>query len=112
MCCRSLRTVASQAHPSPRNMRRLLSESSIAGRAGDLLRAEVESGGPQAAELQRIMKEGQLVPDETMITLLKARQHRGSGPGSGPTVRRRARAGSTSWHGARDSRAVHESRRG
>ena len=38
---------------------------------GDLLRAEVESGGPEAQELQRVMKEGQLVPDATMITLLK-----------------------------------------
>ena len=33
----------------------------------------MESGGPEAAELQRIMKEGQLVPDSTMITLLKVR---------------------------------------
>ena len=40
-------------------------------RAGDLLRADVERGGPQAAELQRTMKEGELVPDQTMITLLK-----------------------------------------
>jgi len=40
---------------------------------GDLLRAEVERGGPEAEQLQRIMKEGQLVPDSTMITLLKVR---------------------------------------
>jgi adenylate kinase family enzyme len=46
--------------------------------AGDLLRAEVESGGPQAAELQRIMKEGQLVSDDTMITLLKVRRDSGT----------------------------------
>ena len=42
--------------------------------AGDLLRAEVESGSLRAEELQRVMKEGQLVPDDTMITLLKVRR--------------------------------------
>ena len=33
----------------------------------------MERGGHEAEQLQRIMKEGQLVPDSTMITLLKAR---------------------------------------
>ena len=38
---------------------------------GDLLRAELEAGGPTAETIQKCLAEGQLVPDEIVVRLLK-----------------------------------------
>ncbi|MCL4109821.1 UNVERIFIED_CONTAM: hypothetical protein GTU68_059568 [Idotea baltica] len=38
---------------------------------GDLLRAELEAGGSAAATIEEFMKEGKLVPNEIVVTLLK-----------------------------------------
>jgi len=38
---------------------------------GDLLRAELEAGGPGAETIQHYMKAGELVPNEIVVTLLK-----------------------------------------
>ncbi|QDS96791.1 nucleoside monophosphate kinase [Adhaeretor mobilis] len=38
---------------------------------GDLLREEREAGGPTAAEIEKIMTAGKLVPNEITVTLLK-----------------------------------------
>ena len=37
---------------------------------GDLLRAEQEAGGPAAATIEALLKDGQLVPNEITLTLL------------------------------------------
>jgi len=37
--------------------------------AGDLLRAELEAGGPTAASIQKIIDAGELVPNEIVVTL-------------------------------------------
>lgn len=38
---------------------------------GDLLRAELEAGSAKAAEIEKYMTEGELVPNEILVTLLK-----------------------------------------
>ena len=38
---------------------------------GDMLRAEREAGGPTAATIEELLKAGQLVPNEIIVTLLK-----------------------------------------
>ncbi|CAD8178010.1 unnamed protein product [Paramecium octaurelia] len=38
---------------------------------GDLLRAERQKGGPDAEELENIMREGKLVPSDTLVKLIK-----------------------------------------
>ncbi|KAJ3195213.1 hypothetical protein HK101_000807 [Irineochytrium annulatum] len=47
--------------------------------AGDLLRAEVESGSARAKELDTLMKEGKIVPMEVTIGLLKEAMEASSG---------------------------------
>uniref|UniRef100_A0A183U8L9 Adenylate kinase n=1 Tax=Toxocara canis TaxID=6265 RepID=A0A183U8L9_TOXCA len=39
--------------------------------SGDLLRAEVKSGSPRGNELNKIMEQGQLVPLEVVLDLVK-----------------------------------------
>ena len=39
--------------------------------AGDLLRTELDSKGPQAAHIEKIIKAGDLVPNEIVVTLIK-----------------------------------------
>jgi len=39
--------------------------------AGDLLRAELEAGGPQANTIEKIINAGELVPNEITVTLIK-----------------------------------------
>jgi UMP-CMP kinase len=39
--------------------------------AGDLLRAEVKAGGPTADQINQLMKEGNIVPAEIIVALLK-----------------------------------------
>jgi len=39
--------------------------------SGDLLRAEVQSGSARAAELQAVMTRGELVPNQTVLDLMK-----------------------------------------
>jgi len=41
--------------------------------SGDLLRAEVASGSETGQELQKIMTEGQLVPQATILNMMKAK---------------------------------------
>ena len=39
--------------------------------SGDLLRAEVKSGSPRGSELNEMMKKGELVPNKTVLDLIK-----------------------------------------
>ena len=41
--------------------------------SGDLLRAEVDAGTPLGAEVADLLRRGELVPDETIIALLRPR---------------------------------------
>lgn len=43
---------------------------------GDLLRAEREAGGPNAATIEKYMTAGELVPNEITVTLLKSEMER------------------------------------
>lgn len=43
---------------------------------GDLLRAELEAGGPAAASIEEFMTAGKLVPNDITVTLLKAEMER------------------------------------
>lgn len=43
---------------------------------GELIRAELESGGPQAASINKYVEAGELVPNEMFVTLLKEKMEK------------------------------------